>query len=124
MGSSGSGSFTDYSKRKPANAGDANGGSSGQDKCGLAFSANLEEVGRCFYFINYGDVPPTGTAVTVTFNGYRLAVETTIGEEIGYLPTKFNYLKICLDSDFRYGGVVTSSRTTPSPSVLVDITPI
>lgn len=124
MGSTGSGSFTDYSKRKPTNAEEANGGSSGVDKCGLGFSANLEEVARCFYFINYGDVPPGGTTVKVAFNGHRIAVETDLGEEIGYLPTKYNYIKICLDDSFAYHGVVNSSRTTPTPTVLVDIVPI
>ncbi|MBK0378565.1 hypothetical protein [Mucilaginibacter segetis] len=124
MGSTGSGSFTDYSKRKPTNSDEANGGASGVDKCGTAFSAGLEEVARCFYFINYGDVPPVGTAVTVTFNGHRLAVETTLGEEIGYLPTRFNYIKVCLDSAFTYGGVVSSARAKPSPNVSVDIIPI
>lgn len=123
MGSTGSGSFTDYSKRKPATTGDTAGGASGTDKCGTAFPANLEEVARCFYFINHGNVPPAGTPVIVTFNGFRVAVETELGEEIGYLPTRYNYIKVCMDDGFNYRGVVNTSRLTPTPSILVDIVP-
>jgi len=123
MGSTGSGSFTDYSKRKPAKQGDATGGASGDDKCGTAFSTGLEEVARCFYYINYGTVPPVGTSVLVSFNGHRVAIETDLGEEIGYLPTRYNYVKVCMDNGFRYEGVVKSSRSGPAPSISVDIVP-
>lgn len=123
MGSTGSGSFSDYSKRKPTNIEENNGGSSGVDKCGAGFSTNLEEVSRCFYFINHGAVPVTNEVVKIEFNGARLSVETTLGEEIGYLPTKFNYLKLCLEEGYSYKGVVSSSRNIPVPSVFVDIVP-
>ncbi|MET6996394.1 hypothetical protein [Chitinophaga defluvii] len=124
MGSTGSGSFSDYSRHKPTNSEGANGGSSGKDKCGEAFSCSLEEVGRCFYFINYGNVPPVETEVFVSFNGVRLVVENKLKEEIGYLPTKFNYIKYCLDDKFKYGGTVTASSITSTPSVNVDIVPL
>ncbi|WP_029281355.1 hypothetical protein [Pedobacter sp. R20-19] len=124
MGSTGSGSFSDYSKRKPTQPQDNNGGASGVDKCGKGFSANLEEVSRCFYFINYGVVPASGGGVKVAFNGSRLVVETALGEEIGYLPTKYNYLRTCLDDGFQYAGSISSSKNTPTPSVLVDIVPL
>lgn len=123
MGSSGSGSFTDYSQHKPANANDATGGSSGKDKCRTAFSTSLEEVSRCDYFKNHGDVPPAGTAVKVVFNGHRLSVVTYSGEEIGYLPTRFNYIVNCIEDGISYEGAVTSSRLNPTPSVFVDIIP-
>lgn len=124
MGSTGSGSFTDYSKRKPNKPEDGGGGASGTDKCGTGFSANLEEVSRCFYFISNGIVPISGEDVKVTFNGSRLVVETILGEEIGYLPTKYNYLKLCLDDGYNYNGVITSSKNKPTPSVFVDMIPI
>jgi len=124
MGSTGSGSLTDYSKRRPKN-GEANiGGSSGKDDCGKAFSTQLEEVSRCFYFIDTGNVPGSGTRVNVFFNGVRVSVETIKGEEIGYLSTKYNYLKVCLDAGFKYKGEVRISALKPIPSITVDITPV
>ena len=125
MGSTGSGSFTDYSKRKPTGPDNLDGGSSGGDKCAQAFATSLEEVSRCFYFINSsGSLPPIGTEVTIVFNGLRLGVETHLGEEVGYLPTKFNYLKNCMDDGYRYAGVVRNITVIPAPSVLVDIVPL
>jgi hypothetical protein len=124
MGSSGSGSFSDYSGNKPTDEGANNGGASNIDKCTLAFATSLEDVTRCFYFTNYGAVPPVGTQIRVIFNGIRLAAETMLGEEIGYLPTKLNYLKYCIDDGFRYEGVVRSIHPTPIPNVLIDCGPI
>lgn len=123
MGSTGSGSFTDYSKRKPTSPEGGDGGSSGKDNCGKAFSTSLDEVSRCFYYINTSNVPPRGTEVNVFFNGLRLSVETKKGEEVGYLPTKYNYLKNCLADGFIYTGVVTASSLKPLPSVTVDVVP-
>jgi hypothetical protein len=123
MGSSGSGSFSDYSRRKPTSPDAKNGGASGEDNCNQAFSASLEEVSRCFYFINTGTVPPIDTEVMVSFNGIRLVVETSLGEEVGYLPTKYNYVRVCIDSGFNYTGVVSGSSATPTPNVKVDIVP-
>ena len=124
MGSTGSGSFSDYSRRKPANAEEKTGGASGSDNCGMAFSTRLEEVARCYYFINAGDVPAVNTEVVVAFNGLRLVAETSLGEELGYLPTKFNYLRLCLADGFQYRGVVVSSSKLPSPNISVDIVPV
>jgi len=125
MGSTGSGSFTDYSKRKPTGPDTIDGGSSGIDKCKQAFGTSLEEVSRCFYFLNSGgSLPSIGTEVIVAFNGLRLAVETHLGEEIGYLPTKYNYIKNCIDDGFKYVGVVRSIMVIPAPTVLVDIVPV
>ncbi len=123
MGSTGSGSFTDYSQYKPTGS-SGNGGGSGEDICGKAFSTHLQEVSRCFYYLNYNTIPPLGTDVKVRFNGLRLSVETLSGEEIGYLPTRYNYLKNCLADNFTYSGKVTSSTETPVPSVHVDIVPV
>jgi hypothetical protein len=123
MGSSGSGSFSDYSKNKPKSPEEGNGGSSGIDKCTLAFAASLQEVARCFFFMNTGILPPINTPVRLTFNGVRIVAETFKGEEIGYLPTQYNYLKNCMDAGFSYSGVVRNEGITPAPTVLVDIQP-
>lgn len=123
MGSTGSGSFTDYSQQKPTSSGASDGGTSGVDKCNQAFDSSLEEVSRCRYFQEAG-IPAVGTDVFIRFNGVRLAaVDTNSNREIGYLPTKFNYIKNCLDDGFSYSGVVRSASVTPTPVVYVDITP-
>jgi len=123
MGSSGSGSFTDYSDQKPTDINHENGGSNRIDRCNLAFATSLQEVSRCRYFEERG-IPPTGTAVILRFNGIRLViVETMSGDEIGYLPTSFNYMKNCLDDGFAYSGIVSNNSITPTPHVFVDMIP-
>lgn len=119
MGSTGSGTFSDYSQR-PSASGMANGGTSGEDRCAKAFNTQLEEVTRCSYFKNNGSVPPAGTELTVEFS-QRLTVQTLQGEVLGYLPTKYNFLKPCMDDGYNYEGVVTSSTNTPVASITVDI---
>lgn len=124
MGSVGIGSFSDYSGRVPSNPNDNSGGSSGADKCGQAFNTQLEEISRCFYFINHGNVPPVGMDIIITFNGVRLVAENKLGEEIGYLPTKYNYLRFCQEDGFTYSGVIVHSSNLPTPSVTIDVTPL
>ncbi|GAB4022702.1 hypothetical protein GCM10028808_70980 [Spirosoma migulaei] len=123
MGSTGSGNFSDYTSRVSGSNDGNSGGSSGEDKCGQAFSASIEEISRCFYFMNYGVVPTIGTEVSISFNGVRLVAETNLGEDIGYLPTKLNYVKVCMDNGFKYSGLVSRSANTPTPSITVDIIP-
>ena len=123
MGSTGTGSFSDYSRKKPVNSEDETGGSSGVDKCALGFSSYIEEVSRCFYYLNYAGVPETNTDVRVIFNGIRLAVENLRGEELGYLPTEYNYLRYCLEEGYEYSGVVSGASDTTPPKIMVDITP-
>lgn len=120
MGSNGVGRFTDYSKRKSSDASHKDGGSSGLDICKKAISTELEEIGRCFYYTNYGSVPEIGTKVIVFFNKVRISVENELGEEIGYLPTEYNYLISCMEI-FSYEGIVQSSSLEPLPKVIVDI---
>ena len=124
MGSSGSDSFSDYSEQKPTSPKTENGGSSKNDKCKNAFATSLEEVSRCAYYKRKKTMPPIGLDVIITFNGTRLAAtESSSGLEIGYLPTKFNYLKNCMDNGFAYSGVVRTITLRPTPSVLTDIVP-
>jgi len=121
MGSTGSGSFTDYghSPKQVTNQ----GGNSGEDKCNKAFSSNLEEVQNCDYYINTSSVPPANTHVSITFFPPRIAVQDSSNQVIGYLPTKYNYLLACIESGISYSGIVSSSALRPVASVSVDISP-
>ena len=120
MGSSGTNRLSDYSGKAKEKGG--GGGAGGKDPCGTAFSANLEDVERCPYYKSHTAPPAKGSAVQVVFQR-RPAVATKKGELIGYLPTKFNYLRACLEEGHKYEGVVTSTKTKPIITVSVDITP-
>lgn len=123
MGSSGSGNFSDYQGFN-GNGESPQGGSSNKDKCGKAFSTKLEEVQTCEFFLKYSDVPPDGTTVEISFINPRLAVLDSNKMCIGYLPTKFNYLRSCLTDNFSYAGIVSNSTLNPIPSITVDISPV
>lgn len=121
MGSTGSGSFSDYHDYKNSGKTSDNGGGSGEDQCAKAFSTYLEEVAVSEYYKKSGEVPPEGTEVIVKLEG-RLAV--SIDETIvGYLPTEYNFLRGCMSDGFAYSGVIVKSTNTPIPSVMVDIVP-
>jgi len=124
MGSIGVGNFSDYSGRIPKTPNDKSGGMSGEDNCGKAFQTSLEDVGRCFYYINYLAVPSKGVDITISFNGIRIVAENTLGEEIGFLPTRYNYLRYCIEDGLRYLGVITFSTLSPTPTVTIDVAPI
>jgi len=139
MGSTGTGNFTDYSnnltKQGSTSSGSGSstssggssassgGGSSGEDRCEKAFTAVLEEVERCSYYRQNSSLPVNGTAVTVRMQG-RIVVETNEGELIGYLPTQYNYLAICIQNGLSYAGIVTSTSNIPISVVKVDIAPV
>ncbi len=119
MGSSGSGSLTDYSgSKKPGGT----GGSSGKDPCRTAFSAKLEEVAQCDFFVTNNTVPAADTVLSIVFEGRIFAV-TENGTKVGALPTKFNYLAGCLKEGITYVGIVTDSGLQPFPFVAADFTP-
>ena len=122
MGSSGTGHFTDYTK-KPAGQGGGGGGSDGDDICLHGFDSDVEEVGTSEYYHTYSKVPSKGTAVRVEGRG-RPAIVTDDGAVVGYLPTKFNYLISCMKSGHQYAGAVTQSSNKPIPNVFVSITPV
>lgn len=120
MGSIGSGNFSDYSSYK----GNSNqGGSSGEDKCGKGFDAELEDVAICDYSKLNNNVPPIDSQVEVVFIKPRLAVVDSKKVCIGYLPTQYNYLRACLTDGFTYSGIVGHSSLTPIPNVSVLISP-
>ncbi|MER8664750.1 hypothetical protein NKH34_26960 [Mesorhizobium sp. M1148] len=119
MGSSGSGTFSDYSgKPKTGSGSGSSGGSSGSDKCGEAFTASLEDVASHDYYKNHGSAPAVGTPLTVEVRGRVVAVAGT--ESVGSLPTRLNYLARCLQDGFTYTGVVTASSNRANPQVQAD----
>lgn len=127
MGSTSSGKFKDYppSREKGAGGGGGGtGGAGGEDQCSRALSnVGLEEVGRSAYFEANRGVPAAGTAVLLrsTLVGPRLSVDTTDGQSIGFLPTAYNYLAVCMKKGFAYSGEVTSSSGGSTPAVRVNL---
>lgn len=121
MGSSGTGNFSDYLNFQGAIKG-VTGGVDSEDKCTLAFSTLIENVDTCEYYSKKGTLPSVGTEVFVEFK-VRLVVKSNDGFIIGYLPTKYNYLRHCIVKGFTYTGVVSVASSTPINTVVVDITP-
>jgi hypothetical protein len=127
MGSSGSGNLSDYqdyekNKSSQSEQGGNSGGSSGEDQCSRAFSTSLDEVSLCEYYKNKKNVPPVNAVVKIDFKGrLRALVENDVC--IGYLPTKYNFLRACMNDGFTYSGVIHESKLTPIPSIAVDIAP-
>lgn len=125
MGSTGSGSFTDYSGAKNTNTSGSpggSGGSSGVDKCKQAFTCILQEVAQCDLYAQTNTVPGAGTVLGIRLAGRVFAVDTA-GRTIGALPTSLNYLAACLADGVTYVGVVKSSTATPVPTVEADFAP-
>lgn len=124
MGSTGSGSFSDYSGSRPKEGdnGAGGGGASGDDRCERAIACTLEEVERSEYFTAKGDVPSAGIAISIEQRGRLFAVAPN-GQTIGALPTRFNYLAECMTAGFSYAGFVTASATNPVATVSVDMAP-
>lgn len=121
MGSSGSGSFTDYSGSAPRSTGTggSSGGGSGTDKCREAFSTGLEDVANYDYFIQHDDVPAQGTALTLAFENRIVALDE-MGVAVGALPTRFNYIAACLNEGIQYTGIVRAASNGAEPRVDAD----
>ena len=122
MGSSGTDNFSDY-KNFPRAIKGITGADDSEDKCALAFSTFIEDVDTCEYYSKKETLPAVGTEVYIDFK-VRLVVKSNDGLIIGYLPTKYNYLRNCIVKDFKYTGVVSNVSSTPINTVIVDITPI
>lgn len=128
MGSSGSGNFTDYpgSQVRPpvgdtSGAGGGGGAAGGATLCDQTIVSELEEVERCAYYAAHG-LPVVGTAVSIA-RGARITVH--INElELGYLPTRYNYLITCLEQGYTHTGSVASSLSRPLVRVSVNIVPV
>lgn len=122
MGSTGTGSLTDYANHPTKSSNQ--GGSSGEDQCKKSFYTLLEDVQTCSYFMTHGNVPPLGTAGSVVFVNPRFGVQDGNGLILGYLPTKYNYIKTCMSLNIGYAAVVSFSGMAPVPSIGVDVSPI
>lgn len=126
MGSTGSGSFSDYSgSKQPDNASKgagASGGASGVDRCKQAFSCVLEEVAQCDYYTTHKAVPAPGTQLGIIVAGRVFAIDAN-GTKVGAFPTSFNYLAGCLVDGVTYIGIVKSSAIAPMPSIEGDFVP-
>lgn len=132
MGSSGSGSFSDYpgSKGGSPNGGGAGGGGGpiggggpgGGDKCAQAFSTELEDVEQLPYYAATGVLPPVGTPLTIAHQKRIVALDAQ-GRVVGNLPTAYNHLAECLEEGFTYSGQVTSSTVGPPSLVEADFAP-
>ena len=121
MGSSGTGNFSDY-KNFPRAIKGLTGADDSEDKCALAFSTLIENVDTYEYYSKKGVLPAVGAEVYIDFK-VRLVVKSNDGLIIGYLPTKYNYLRYCIVKGFTYTGVVSNVSSTPINTVIVDITP-
>jgi hypothetical protein len=127
MGSSGSGSFSDYPGTKAKEVeGDGSGmagGASGVDKCKQAFHCLLEDVGNSDFYAQSNTVPATNTPLSIVFDKRRIFAVDANGVKVGALPTSFNYLAACLAAQVTYVGVVRSSAVVPVPTVEADFVP-
>ena len=129
MGSSGTGNFSDYpgssrgSGTGSTKFGGGGGGQAPPDPCAVNLgTVQLEDVATCPYFTQTGALPLIGESASVapTLLSGRLAVQSDLnGLVIGLLPTKFNYLRPCLEKGFTYDGQVSAASATPVPTVSV-----
>ena len=123
MGSTGSGTFSDYQSYGSKKPNESNQGGTGViDQCSIAFSTNLEEVSNCEYFKINNAVPSENASVIIVFD-VRLIVKTKEGISLGYLPTKYNYLRACMEDGYGYKGIIASTSLTPIPQITIDVAP-
>lgn len=114
MGSTGANTFGDYT-------------STGATKCDESIDAVLEDVARLDFYKGSKRVPPKGTPVRLRpkAQANRLVVEDTAGgTAIGNLPTRLNYLLLCMTKDYVYEGTVTASAGGKMPMVEVHLDPV
>ncbi|MBQ0088018.1 MAG: hypothetical protein KBT27_01625 [Prevotellaceae bacterium] len=121
MGSTGSGTLSDYTRFRGAVKG-VTGGEDLVNKCDRAVATVLEDVETCDYYKKNGHVPAKGTSVIIILKTRLVAVDEN-GDVIGHLPTEYNYLLECLNDGYQYEGEVSGSFDTPVPSVYIAVTP-
>ncbi|HEY8899234.1 MAG TPA: hypothetical protein VIM61_02315 [Chthoniobacterales bacterium] len=137
MESDSTGHLSDYShiKLRPnprdgttSGGGEDGGGGDGEeaiDQCLLVNeNITLEEFERCPFWKKSKIVPPKGSTIHVNptvINGRLGVIEDGGGELLGYLPTRFNFLRLCIEQGGSYAGEVSGSTTTPVPSVRVSL---
>lgn len=119
MGSTGSGNFTDYQGFSGNNP--IQGGESKENECGKAFRIELEDFDTSEYYNTNGQLPDINTVIIIGFNGSRI-VAIADNYEIGNLPTKYNYLRKCLN-EFNYSGIVSNTSSIPINSIIINVSP-
>lgn len=119
MGSTGSGNFTDYQGYFGNNP--KQGGESKEDICEKAFQTELEDVETSEYYKSIGHLPEIKAEVSIDFNGHRIVAKVS-GKEIGYLPTKYNYLRRCMEK-FSYSGNINNTSATPIYLIIINVYP-
>ncbi|RPJ05124.1 MAG: hypothetical protein EHM28_12735 [Spirochaetaceae bacterium] len=102
---------------------DQHSGYSDIGRCEMAFSADLESVGECPYYLNNQALPPAGTRVIINL-GARVCIQSEDGVLLGYLPAIYNYLVMCISSGYMYSGTIASASFAPHVAVRVDIAPV
>jgi len=130
MGTTGTGRFRDYDKgggKRPGKGSGGSGEGGGKvNECEKAIGdILLEEVASCQYLKKRKNLPPSGTIVFLRerLEGGRLAIETAEHELIGYLPTRYNYLRRCMEQEYRYSGNIIQSSVSPIPIIRIDLAP-
>jgi len=130
MGSTNTGRFSDYpsAPKTPGAPSGGSGASGGQDDpCNRVIAEQLlDEVERCDYWTSHQDVPPVGSDVVLLpqLQGGRLAVALAgTGEILGYLPTKFNYLRACMEQGWRYQGEVVAALRELTALIRIELGP-
>jgi hypothetical protein len=136
LGSTGTGSFTDYpgsaggrpggGKKGTGGGGGGGGGKQPDDRCGEALEGiSLQDVATCTYYREHETPPPKKSRVRIRKKllGGRIAVELHgTNEAIGLLPTKFNYVVPCIKAGWEYTGNVVDSTKAKIPKVIVNLT--
>jgi len=131
MESTSSGNFNHYSNPAPVVTEEAVFGRGKKleevDTCDVPLpNVRLEEIDISEYFSAKRTVPSEGTTVQIRNKlvGSRIAVETNRGNlSIGFLPTQYSYLLSCLRDGYKYKGKVTSSSSSPTPRIVIDLRP-
>ena len=112
MGSSGSGSISDYPGSSQGKSGGSAGDGSPEDRCARAFSTRLEDIERSDYYRARKTVPQAGTQLRI-IQQKRLVAQTLEGQSVGNLPTSLNYLAACLKNGWTYLGIIQSATNPP-----------
>jgi hypothetical protein len=119
MGSTGSGNFTDYQGYSSNNP--KQGGESKDNVCERAFRTELEDIDTSEYYRANNNLPEENSEIFISFNGYRI-VALVNDQEIGNLPTKYNYLRRCMEN-YTYSGIVSNTSTNPINSITINVSP-
>ena len=125
MGSRGTNRFSDYPGSSDFSQ--KTGGHEEQNQCDRAIGKiELEDVALCDYFQKYKDVPPVNYNIKLrnVLTSGRLIIENEVGESIGLVPTRYNYLLQCIEQGYHYAGHVQASRNLPLTFVVIDLAPI